>query len=100
MQFVEEQATVATGGAAHVLADAIGRAAGVEHLLHVLAEMIHQRERNIARFVPATKNACEAARVVITPAVAVAGIPVREDCEVATSTLLSARLAFWFSSAS
>ena len=32
-------------------------------------------KRNIARFVPAMKNASEAARVVIAPAVAAAGVP-------------------------
>ena len=32
-------------------------------------------KRNIARLVPAMKNACAAARVVKTPAVAAGGVP-------------------------
>ena len=41
---VQEDAAVATGRAAHVLADAIRRPRGVVHLLHVAAHVIHQRE--------------------------------------------------------
>ena len=41
-------------------------------------------KRNIARLVPLMKKALAAPRVVITPAVAVAGTPVRADCVLAT----------------
>jgi hypothetical protein len=43
-------------------------------------------KRNIARFVPSMKNACDAARVVMTPAVASGGKPYAADWVVRTST--------------
>ena len=39
-------------------------------------------KRNIARFVPAMKKDCAAARVVMTPAVAAGGVPYTPDCVV------------------
>ncbi len=45
-------------------------------------------KRNIARFVPATKNACDAAREVMMPAVADAGRPLSADCACLTSAVL------------
>ncbi len=54
----------------------------------------------IARFVPRTKKDCEAARLVITPAVAAGGSPFSEDCVVCCkavrrSTWLSSRYWYW-----
>src|ERR1700685_2103725 len=52
-------------------------------------------KRNIARFVPLMKNALAAPRVVMMPAVAVAGTPVSADCGLDTRwTLRSTLLAF------
>ncbi len=45
-------------------------------------------KRNIARLVPATKNAWAAAREVSTPAVASAGMPLAADCVVRTRSSL------------
>ena len=45
-------------------------------------------KRNMARLVPATKNACDAAREVMMPAVADAGRPFSDDCCCLTSTAL------------
>jgi hypothetical protein len=42
-------------------------------------------KRNIARFVPAMKNACAAAREVMIPAVAAGGVPYTPDCVVRCS---------------
>ena len=55
-------------------------------------------KRNIARLVPAMKKDCAAARVVMMPAVAAAGMPVCADCVSRTSTVLFDRSASWSSS--
>ena len=44
-------------------------------------------KRNIARLVPSMKKASDAAREVMKPAVAAAGMPCTEDCVVACSAV-------------
>ena len=44
-------------------------------------------KRNIARLVPSMKNASEAAREVMKPAVAAAGMPWIDDCVVGVSAV-------------